>query len=100
MVFSYARFALVFLWLLGYGCALYNFEQGEDFQVWRALYVVEGMQDKDVIETMQSAPYDRIEHDDQNETWVWVYSANNETKTFTVTLQNERVVSTDLRFNE
>ena len=78
-------------------CATPKLPQGEDFSLQHALYVTTGMEDVEVLRLMERPPYDRLSSGSQGETWIWVYSVDGRTKTFTVQFAENKVTATNIR---
>jgi len=91
------RFFAVFVVIVLVSCATKKLPQGEDFSLQRALYVTTGMEDVEVLRLMEQTPYDRLSASENMETWVWVFSRDGETKTFTVQLDAGKVIATNIR---
>ena len=83
----------VSLILFASACSNIYSPSGTPFNAEKTYLIVKGMTGEEVLQIMDSAPHERLVLDGR-ETWIWVYSDEGETKSFSVSLFNKKVEDT------
>ena len=79
--------------VLSSSCSSMYQPSGTPFDDKKTYLIVKGMTGEEVLQIMNNAPHERLVLDGR-ETWIWVYSSDGETKSFSVSLFNKKVEDT------
>ena len=89
---------LSFILIISASCSSTYGPSGAPFESKETYRIVKGMSEKEVLDIMGSAPYERLVLDGR-ETWVWVFANAGKTESFSVSLYKNKVEDT-FNYNE